>query len=154
MNDLSLSLQSKNIKVLNCYEKLKVFRDKFYLWCQQMKRGNLTNFSLLEEIVDDNEFSTLIPGVCGEIVACLEVLIMAFDRYFDVGKLKSEKWIIDPFSFNFDKIPYDGKLKDLIELLSNHALKMQLENKTLEEYWCSAMVTFPRLCETTLAYVN
>ncbi|CAF87073.1 unnamed protein product, partial [Tetraodon nigroviridis] len=37
------------------------------------------------------------------------------------------------------------------ELHSNHALEMQFESKTLEEYWCSAIVSFPGLCETALA---
>ena len=31
------------------------------------------------------------------------------------------------------------------------ALKMQVESKTLEKYWCSRMVMFPRYCENALA---
>jgi len=46
-----------------------------------MKRGKCSNFQSLEEIIDYNESSSLIPGVCGEIVAHLEVLSTSFDRY-------------------------------------------------------------------------
>jgi len=63
MNDLSLSLHGKNIKILNCSEKLTAFKDKLPLWCRQAKRGHYSKFSLLEEIVDDNESSNLIPSV-------------------------------------------------------------------------------------------
>lgn len=138
---------------MNCYEKLNAFKDKLYLWCQRVKKGNLSNFPSLEETVDDNESSSLIPSVCGEIVAHLEVLSTSFDRYFDVGKLESSKeWIMNPYAFDLNKMSDDVELKeDLIELRSNRALEMQFESKTSEEYWCSAMVSFQGLCETALA---
>ncbi|XP_037800341.1 protein ZBED8-like [Penaeus monodon] len=134
MNDLSLSFQGKNKNMLNCYEKLNAFKDKLYLWCRRVKKGNLSNFPSLER-GDDSESSSLIPSVCGEIVAHLEVLSMSFDRYFDVGKLESSKdWIMNPYAFDLNKMSDDVELKDLIELRSNRALEMQFESKTLEEY--------------------
>jgi len=44
-----------------------------------MKTGNNSNFPSFEEIVGDNESSSLIPGVSEEIVAYLEVLSISFD---------------------------------------------------------------------------
>jgi len=78
-----------------------------------MKRRNYSNFRPLEEIVDENESSSLIPSVCEEIVAYLEMFMSTwFDRYFDVGKIEtSENWIMNPYTFNLDKILGDGKLK-------------------------------------------
>jgi len=40
-----------------------------------MKRRNYSNFRPLEEIVDENESSSLIPSVCEEIVAYLEMFM-------------------------------------------------------------------------------
>jgi len=57
-----------------------------------VKRGNYFNFLSLEEIVDDNESSSLIPSVCEDIVAYLEVPSTSFDSYFDVGKVKLLKY--------------------------------------------------------------
>jgi len=48
----------------------------------------------------------------------------------------------------------DTGLKALTELRSNLAFEMQFESKTLEEYWYSAMVMFPRLRETSLAVLT
>ncbi|CAM1323965.1 ZBED8 (predicted) [Pycnogonum litorale] len=150
MNDLSVSLQGKNINILKCCEKLNAFKEKLPLWCRRVKRGNLSNFPTLEEMVDDNE--SVIPSVCEEIVAHLEILSKSFDGYFAAGKLEtSEEWIMNPYSFNLDNMSDDGELKeDLIELCTNRVLEMQFESKTLEEYWCLAMDMFPRLCEKAL----
>ena len=59
MNDLSISMQGKNINILKCHKKLNVFKEKLHLWCLQFKKGNLLNFFSLEEMVDDSE--SLIP---------------------------------------------------------------------------------------------
>jgi len=48
----------------------------------------------------------------------------------------SEEWIMNPYSFNLDKMSDDGKLKEsLTELCSNRALEMQFHSKILEECW-------------------
>jgi len=73
MNDLSSSLQGKNVNTLNCYEKLNALKTKLSLWCQRVKIGNYSNFASLEEIVDDSESSSFIPSVYEEILARLKV---------------------------------------------------------------------------------
>ena len=55
MNDLSVSMQGKNINILKCCEKLNVFKEKLNLWCRRIKRGNLSNFPSLEEMTDEDE---------------------------------------------------------------------------------------------------
>ena len=69
----------------------------------------------------------------------------------NVGKLESsEELIMNSYTFSLNKMLDDVDLKDLIELISNCTLEMQLECKTLEEYWCSAMASFHGLCEMAL----
>ena len=79
----SVSMQGKNINILKCREKLNAFKEKLYLWWRRVKRSNLSNFSSLEEIVDDDE--SLIPYVCEESVDHLEIPSKLFDRYFGGG---------------------------------------------------------------------
>ena len=132
MNDLNVSIQGKNIKHIKICEKLNAFKEKLHLWCRRDKRGNLSNFPSLEEMVDDDE--SLIPSVCEEILDHLEMLSKSFDGYFAGGELEtSEEWIINPYSFNLDYMSDDEKLKDdLFELCTNRVLEMQFESKTLE----------------------
>jgi len=79
MNDLSQSLPGKKTNILNCYEKLNAFKYKLSLWSRRVKRGSHSNFPTLEEKAYDNESLSLIPSVCEETVAHLEVLSMSFD---------------------------------------------------------------------------
>lgn len=77
----------------------------------------------------------------------LEMLSESFDGYFAAGDLKiSEEWIMNPYSYNLEKMSDDEELKeDLIDLRTNRTLEMQFESKTLEEFWCAALDMFPRL---------
>ena len=153
MNDLSLSLQGRSMNMLNCYEKLNAFKEKLRVWSIRVKRGNLSNFPSLEETVVDKESPDLIPCVAAEVVAHLEVLLTSFDKYFDVGKLDStEEWILDPYSFSLEKMSGDVEFEEeLIDLRSNRALELQFDSKSLEQYWCLALSSFPKLSETALS---
>ena len=66
MNNLSVSMQAKNINIIKCCEVLNAFKEKLHLWCWRVKRGNVANFPSLEELTDENEF--LIPSVREEII--------------------------------------------------------------------------------------
>lgn len=101
-------------------------------------------------MVGDNE--SVIPSVCEEIVDHLEKLSKSFDGYFGGGELEpSEKWIINPYSFNLDNMLDDEEVKeDLCELRTNRVLEMQFDTTSLEQYWCSAMNMFPKLFEDAL----
>uniref|UniRef100_UPI00358EA82C protein FAM200C-like n=1 Tax=Myxine glutinosa TaxID=7769 RepID=UPI00358EA82C len=145
MNDLSVPLQGKGINILKACEKLNAFKEKLRLWRQRMERGNLSNFPSLEEMVDDA--GSITPTVREEIVPHLEMLSESFGGYFAAGDLKiSEEWIMNPYSYNMEKMSNDEELKeDLIDLRTNRALEMQFESNTLEEFWCAALDMFPRL---------
>ena len=86
MNDLSVSLQGKQINILKCYEKLNAFKEKLFLWRRQMERGNISNFLSLEKMVDDN--GSIFHTVREKFVAHLEMLSEWFDGYFAAGDLK------------------------------------------------------------------
>ena len=94
--------------------------------------------------------------MCENIVAHLEMLSKSLDGYFVAGELKtSGEWIMNPYSYNLDNMSADDELKeDLIDLHTNCALEMELEIKTLEEYWCSAINMFPRFCKKHLVSLS
>ena len=97
----SVSMQGKCINILKCREKLNAFKEKLHIWCRRVKRGNLSNFSSLVEMVDDDE--SLILSVCEEIVDHLEILSRSFHGYFEGRELEtSEKWIINLYFFNLN----------------------------------------------------
>ena len=145
MNDLSISLQGKGINILKACEKLNSLKEKLHLWRRRIERGRLSNFPSREEMVDDA--GSIIPTVREEIVAHLEMLSESFDGYFAAGDLKiSEEWIMNPYSYNLEKMSDDEELKeDLIDLRTNRTLEMQFESKNLEEFRCAALDMFPRL---------
>ena len=95
----SVSMQGKSITILKCREKLNAFKEKLHIWCRRVKRGNLSNFPSLVEMVDDDE--SLISSVCEEIVHHLEIQSKSIHGYFEGRELEaSEKWIIYPYFFN------------------------------------------------------
>ena len=85
----SVSMQGKCINILKCREKLNAFKEKLHIWCRRVKRGNLSNFPSLIEIVDDDE--SLIPSVCEEIVDHLEILSKSFHGYFEGRELETSE---------------------------------------------------------------
>ena len=97
----SVSMQGKSTNILKCREKLNAFKEKLHIWCRRVKRGNLTNFSSLVEMIDED--GSLIPSVCEEIVDHLEILSKSFHKYCEGRELEtSEKWIINSYFFNLD----------------------------------------------------
>ena len=52
LNDMSVSMQGRNVNVLKCREIINALKKKLNLWCRRVERGNLSNFPLLEEKTD------------------------------------------------------------------------------------------------------
>ena len=95
-------MQGKSINILKCREKLNAFKEKLHIWCRRVKRGNLSNFSSLVEMVVNDE--SLIPSVCAKK---LWIIWKYYPTHFmDILKEEksetSEKWIINPYFFNLD----------------------------------------------------
>ena len=105
LNELNLSLQEKGMNMVKASEKLKFFIGKLFLWSCRIQDGNPANFPFLDKIVVKGGAS-LQRNVQLEIVAHMESLSASFDHYFCPGESNvMESWIIDPFTFNVDKLP-------------------------------------------------
>ena len=114
----------------------------FSLWTRRDERGNSSNFPSLDSTVAQD--GLLNSAVAPEITEHLQNLRNSFDGYFSVGELKqANKWIRDPFLLNLQDMDDDDQLKeDLIELRSNQAIRTELGEKNLADFWASQLETF------------
>ena len=54
LNELNRSLHERGISILVACEKLSAFQEKLLQWVRRIKKGNLVNFSSLEETVTED----------------------------------------------------------------------------------------------------
>ena len=133
-NELNLLLKGKAMNMVKASEKLKSFTGKLpQIWSRRLQSGNLANFPFLDQIVVEGGVS-LQRNVQWEIVAHMEFLSASFDNYFSPGELNvMRSWIVDPLSFNVDKLPDDESCKeDLIDLKESRNMKIEFESMVLE----------------------
>ena len=153
LNQLSTSIQAREIHIVKACEKLKSFKQTLPVWSRRIKAGIFTGFSELEVTV--KEFGCIFPGVQQEIFAHFDMLQASLDRYFSAGELSvSEQWTIDPFLFNVDQMSDGDVLKeDLIDLKENQAMKLLFDTTKLESFWCSNMESYRKLSEKALSFL-
>lgn len=151
LNGLNVSLQGPGLNVVTARGKLNAFIEKISLWNRRVQAGNLTDFPSFEKylsLCSNGERSVLIS----EISEHLGMLAGAFDGYFAPSELHTEDmWILNPFLYNCDDLSdHDTMKPDLIELRSDENLKMIHSSKSLEDFWCSIVPSYPKLSERAL----
>jgi len=103
LNQLSTSIQGREIHIVKACGKLKSFKQKLPVLSRRIEAGIFTGFSALEVTV--KEFGCIFPRVQQEISAHCDMLQASFDGYFSARKLSvSKQWTIDPFLFNTDQM--------------------------------------------------
>ena len=65
-------MQGKYTNILKCCEVPNAFKEMLHPWCRRVKRGNLSNYSTLEEVNDKDE--SLISSVREETMNHSEIL--------------------------------------------------------------------------------
>ena len=77
------------------------------------------------------------------------MLSSSFSNYFKTDELSNPAdWIQQPFLINIEN--YDDDKLDLIDLQSCRKSQLEFENLKLENFWCSQLLTFPRLAKKAL----
>ena len=147
LNELNRSLQGRGISILDACEKLSAFRENLLLWISRVKKGNLVNFSSLEETLTED--ASLHPHFLSKH---LQLLCISFDGYFSCGELQiCDHWIRHPFRMNLEDIDDDSDItEDLIDTRNNCGIQMEFSNGNLEHFWASQMETYPVLAEKAL----
>ena len=68
LNEINISIQGFGVTVMEASEKIKGFHDKLYLWKRRLETENYSNFSMLEEMLLDNE-----TGICQPLPISLRI---------------------------------------------------------------------------------
>ena len=79
------------------------------------------------------------------------MLSSSLSNYFKTDELSMSNpadWIQQPFLINIEN--YDDDKLDLIDLQSCRKSQLEFENLKLENFWCSQLLTFPRLAKKAL----
>ncbi|XP_068207406.1 protein FAM200C-like [Palaemon carinicauda] len=150
LSELNHSLQGRGLNIVTASEKLAAFKEKLVLWMKRVKRGNLVNFSFLEETVTEN--STLPPNFVAKIVEHMQMLCTSFDGYFSCGELQAcNIWSLNPFMRNLEDVDDDGSIiEDLIDMRHNHGIQMEFANCQLDHFLASQLEAYPALATKAL----
>ena len=142
LNELNRSLQGQGIKVIHACEKLSAFKEKLQLCIRRVKKGNLVNFSSLQETLEES--ASLHPPLVSTIAEHLQILSTAFDGYFSCGEIQTcDYWIRHPFKVNLEKINDNSDIiEDLIDMRNNTRIKMEFSDDSLKNFWASQLETY------------
>ena len=158
LNEINISIQGFGVTVMEASEKIKGFHDKLYLWKRRLETENYSNFSMLEEMLLDNETGICQPlPISLRIDMCrhLEALQNSFKSYcLATEDLKKKSWILNPFLAELESISYDDFAKDeLIELKAMESVRMSFNSKSIGDFWISLRQAYPLLVKNAMAAI-
>uniref|UniRef100_A0A9J8C488 Uncharacterized protein n=1 Tax=Cyprinus carpio carpio TaxID=630221 RepID=A0A9J8C488_CYPCA len=149
LNELNLSLQGLSTTVFNTQDKVEALIKKLVFWANWINTNSTECFPLLSEFLQSRE-SVLSDCVKGLIIEHLNQLSQNLRIYFPPMD-QSQTWIRNPFDVT-PPIPHLSfqEQEKLLELSSNGRHNMLFKNKSLVDFWASAMVEYPGLSKQAL----
>ena len=93
-------MQGSGVTILDAAEKLKAFLFKLSLWKCRLEVGNYANFPLLEDLILKDETrkeNDIFISMRKEFCSHLDTLQTSLEGYFNLGSLKDEARIRNPF---------------------------------------------------------
>ena len=115
INNVNRAMQGPGVTIMDAAEKLKAFLFKLSLWTCRLEVGNYANFPLLEDLILKDETrkeSDISVSRRKEFCSHLDTLQTFFEGYFNLGSLKDEAWIRNPFLIDFNSINDEDPNKD------------------------------------------
>ena len=116
-----------------------------------MEVGNYANFSLLEDYILKDETrkeSDIFVSMRKEFCSYLDAQQTSFEGYFNLGSLKDEAWIQNPFLIDLSSIDdEDPKKDDLIDLRASKLLQIEFNATSLENFWCCQQHSYQSLAK-------
>ena len=114
---------------------------KLFLGKCRSEVGNYADFPLLKDLILKDETrkeSDIFISMRIEFCSHLDTLQTFFEGYFNLGSLKDEAWIRNPFLIDLNSIDdEDSNKDDLIDLRANKLLQIEFNATSLENCWCS-----------------
>jgi hypothetical protein len=155
INQITLSLQGRDVIVVDAVEKLQAFMSLLAVWKRRVEKDNCANFPCVEQVLAQGETSATVslpPSLKKSICDHLETLQTAFDNYFMLDDNNFDPWIRNPFRVDLNRIDDKDLAKDeLIDLRTKQVLQMEFDTKTLPEFWCTLAAAYPLLAKRAMA---
>jgi len=153
LNELNISIQGKEVTIMDVSEKINAFVSKISLWKRRLQSENLPNFPTLEQVLSKNNIA-LSSSIKAQICEHLDVLENSFSNYFNFTFSKSEIWLRSPFFMDLNTIDDSDLVKDeLIDLRSKEMARHDLQTKNLIEFWCSLTKAYLRAVSRTMTFL-
>ena len=107
INNVNRAMQGPGVTIMNAAEKLNAFLLKLSLEKCRLEVGNYASFPLLEDLILKNKTrkeSDIFISMRKEFCSHLDTLQTFFKGYFNLGSLKDEAWIQNPFLIDLNII--------------------------------------------------
>ncbi|XP_065577011.1 zinc finger BED domain-containing protein 5-like [Artemia franciscana] len=154
MNDLDLLMQGFQMDELFRNSKMCVFFKKLEFWLKRVQRNNVSVFPTLDKFEDDSEINSL-NTICDSIREHLTKLRNELVSYFPsiVAQDRTQDWIQNPFVGDTTSGPglSDKLTKNLIELASDRAIELKLQNVTVFQFWLEVQREYKELSEIAIS---
>lgn len=153
LNDLNISMQGRNITIIDCTEKLNAFVQKLELWSVQLRSNNLSSFPQLsgsiEQLTQESK-----SAVLSVAYTHLDELVKGFKEKFDLKaeSFDSVQWIRNPFSYELPN-PSNQQAEELIDLRCSYDAKNDHRTLDIIAFWIRRKALAPNLFAAAEKYL-
>ena len=154
ISNVNRDMQGPGVTIMDAAEKLNAFLLKLSLWKCRLEVGNHANFLSLEDHILKDETRTesdICISMRKEFCSYLDTLQTSFEGYFNLGSLKDEARIRNPFLIDLNSIgDKDPNKDDLIDLRASKLLQIEF-NASLENFWCTQQRSYQSLAKQAIS---
>jgi hypothetical protein len=145
LNQLNLKLQGKGGNVLSHTDHIEAFLGKLELYRKRVEQGNLIMFPRLKQVRSEQHLPDI---VLQEIIYHITQLEDEFRKYFPMDK-SNYHLARNPFTCQVSDVPEEAQ-EEFIELINDSTVKDAYQEKTLEDFWCHMMKSYPIVTRISL----
>lgn len=145
LNDVSLSLQGKNVNIFNTKDKLRSLLRKLQYWTVAVEENNMDPFPTLNDFSQESN-SKIDEEIRKEIISHLKSITAALNEYFPQLNDDTNYWVFNPFDIKEkpDELS-TSEYENLIDLTSDAQIKIRFNQLSLNEFWCDLKEEYPNL---------
>ena len=155
INNVNRAMQRPGVTIMDAAEKLNAFLLKLSLWKCRLEVDNYANFPSLEDYILKDETrkeSDIFVSMRKEFCSHLDALQTSFEGYFNLGSLKDEAWIRNPFLIDLNSINDEYLNKDdFFDLKASKLLQIEFNATFLENFWCSQKHSYQSLAKQAIS---
>ena len=155
INNVNRAMQRPGVTIMDAAEKLNAFLLKLFLWKCRLELGDYANFPLLEDLIwkdKTRKESHIFISMRKKFCSHLNALQTFFEGYFNLGSLKDEAWIRNPFLIDLNSIDDEDPNKyDFIDLRTSKLLQIEFNATSLKNSWCSQQHSYQLLAKQAIS---